>query len=284
MVSIQDLRPNPQDTSNFYLANIYQTVSDPSRSNISSSLLRPPFTAPKYAVWVNPFWFLSLLISLTCALLATLLQQWARRYLRVTQTRYSHKRARIRSFFAEGVDKFLLLWVVETLPTLLHISLFLIFAGVVLFLCNIDVTTFKLALSWVGICVILYACITFMPVFHHDSPYHTPFSLPAWRIVTGIISWLLERLTRLKCFTIVVFLSSRKNTATCLCMACRRRLNSLLGIHHRRSILVHFCGPLTFWTKITNWNASLRACLGSLSRFLFPPLPTPKGASLYKQC
>ncbi|KAH9051063.1 hypothetical protein EDB87DRAFT_1104016 [Lactarius vividus] len=107
-VSIQDIRPNPQDTSNFYLANIYQTVANP---NISSSLPASPpsFSPPNYAIWVNSLWFMSLVISLTCALLATLLQQRARRYLKVTQSRYSpHKRAQIRAFFAEGVDKFLL--------------------------------------------------------------------------------------------------------------------------------------------------------------------------------
>ncbi len=41
LVSIQDIRPNPQETSNFYLANIYQTVADPNRHNISSSSLLP---------------------------------------------------------------------------------------------------------------------------------------------------------------------------------------------------------------------------------------------------
>ncbi|KAH9017463.1 hypothetical protein EDB83DRAFT_2321036 [Lactarius deliciosus] len=51
-VSIQDIRPNPQDTSNFYLANIYQTAADP---NISTSLPASPpqFSPPNYAVWVN---------------------------------------------------------------------------------------------------------------------------------------------------------------------------------------------------------------------------------------
>ena len=136
---------------------------------------------------MNALWFLSLVISLTCALLATLLQQWARRYLKVTQTRYSlHKRARIRAFFAEGVEKCLLPWAVEALPTLLHISLFLFFAGLVVFLCNVNLTIFKLVLSWVGLCTALYGCITFMPIFRHDSPYYTPLSLLAWHIVTGI--------------------------------------------------------------------------------------------------
>ncbi|KAH9061971.1 hypothetical protein EDB87DRAFT_1682635 [Lactarius vividus] len=211
-VSIQDIRPNPQDTSNFYLKNIYQTVSDPNRSNTSDSLPTspPPFSPPNYAVWVNALWFLSLVISISCALLATLLQQWARRYLKITQPRYSpHKRARIRAFFAEGVDKFLLPWAVDALPTLLHVSLFLFFAGVVVFLCNVDLTIFKLVLSWVGVCAALYGCITLMPIFHHDSPYYTPLSLPAWHIVTGIsyiICLLIWLLTHLGCFSYEAFI------------------------------------------------------------------------------
>ncbi|KAI9434044.1 hypothetical protein H4582DRAFT_2060436 [Lactarius indigo] len=58
-VSIQDIRPNPQDTSNFYLANIYQTLADPA-SNVSTSLPAspPPFTPPNYAIWVKRTVFL----------------------------------------------------------------------------------------------------------------------------------------------------------------------------------------------------------------------------------
>ena len=152
---------------------MYQATINP---NASSSLppSPPPFNPPNYAIWVNALWFLSLVISITCALLATLLQQWARRYLKVTQTRYSpHKRARIRAFFAEGVDKFLLPLAVEALPTMLHLSLFLFFGGLAVFLWNVNLTIFKLVLSWIGLCTALYGCITFIPIFCHDSPYHT---------------------------------------------------------------------------------------------------------------
>ncbi|KAH9021516.1 hypothetical protein EDB85DRAFT_2278440 [Lactarius pseudohatsudake] len=203
-VSIQDIRPNPQDTSNFYLANIYHTLADPP-SNISTSLPASPpsFSPPKYAVWVNTLLFLSLVISISCALLATLLQQWARRYLKVTQPRYSpHRRARIRAFFFEGVEKFLLPWAVEALPTLLHVSLFLFFAGISVFLRNIDLTIFNSVVSWIGICTALYGCITFVPIFHHDSPYHTPLSLPAWHIVVAI-SFVTFRV--LRCFSLIRF-------------------------------------------------------------------------------
>jgi hypothetical protein len=193
-VSIQDLQQNPQDTSNFYLANMYQATINP---NSSSSLPTspPPFTPPNYAVWVNSLWFLSLAISLTCALLATFLQQWARRYLKVTHSRYSpHKRARIRAFFAEGVEKCLLPWAVETLPTLLHISLFLFFAGLVVFLWNVNLTIFKLVLLWVAVCTALYGCFTLMPIFRHDSPYYTSMSSSLWPLVY-VLAWFVSLLS-----------------------------------------------------------------------------------------
>ena len=191
-MSIQDLQQNPQDTSNFYLANIYQLLADPNQSNVSTSLPTspPPFSPPSFAVWVNGLWFFSLVISISCAVLATLLQQWARRYVKVTQTRYSlHKRARIRSFFAEGVEKSLLPWAVEALPTLLHVSLVLFFAGLAVFLWNVNLTIFKMVLSWIGICAALYGSTMLISIFRCDSPYHpplTPLALPVLFVIAQV--------------------------------------------------------------------------------------------------
>ena len=190
-MSIQDIQQNPQDTSNFYLANMYQaTITDPNRSNISRSLPAspPPFSPPAYALWVNSLWFLSLVISITCALIATLLQQWARGYLKVTRTRSSlHKRARIRSFFAEGVKNSHLSMVVEALPTLIHVSVSLFFAGLVVFLWHVNLTIFKAVLSWIGVCTILYGCITLIPIFRRDSPYRSPLTPLAQPIVFVVL-------------------------------------------------------------------------------------------------
>jgi Family of unknown function (DUF6535) len=190
-VSVQDLRPNPQDTAAFYLENIYRLLADPNISRVSilaSPARPPPFSPPTYAIWVNSFWFLSLAISLTCALLATLLQQWARRYVTVTQPpRYSpHKRARIRAFFADGIEKLHLPWAVEALPTLLHVSLFLFFSGLLIFLLNVNYTVFSFVAWWVALSAGAYGCITLMPIFRHDSPYYAPLSSSAWFIYSGV--------------------------------------------------------------------------------------------------
>ncbi|KAF8269603.1 hypothetical protein EI94DRAFT_1573709, partial [Lactarius quietus] len=53
---------------------------------------------------VNSFWLSSLVLSLTCALLAISLQQWARQYLMaIRQRRTPHRQARIREYLAQGV-------------------------------------------------------------------------------------------------------------------------------------------------------------------------------------
>ena len=195
-ISVQDLRPNSQDTSAFYLEQMYklQADSNVSRPIIPSAAAEPPaFSPPTYAVWVNTLWFLSLVISLTCAMLATSVQQWARRYLRMTQPpRCSpHKRARVRAFFANGVDKFRADWAVEGLPALVHLSLFIFFAGLVIYLCNINHTVFSAVVCWVGLLFAAYMCITLMPSFRHDSPYNSPLSSTAWFLCT-VMLWAVN--------------------------------------------------------------------------------------------
>ncbi|KAI0266245.1 hypothetical protein BC834DRAFT_876215 [Gloeopeniophorella convolvens] len=180
------LVPNSQDASAFYLSQIYQqTVTGTSNGSTllpSSPLPNPSSFSPSAsAVCVNVLWFLSLVVSLTCALLATLLQQWARRYLRVTKPRYSlYRRAYIRALFADGVERLYLPSVVEALPGLLHASVFLFFAGLVVFLFETNRTVFAFVLSSVASCVALYACVTILPLVRHDSPYYTPLSNFLW--------------------------------------------------------------------------------------------------------
>ena len=193
-VSIPNLQPSSQDASAFYLANVYQLLSNESRSQLpvtipsSVTSLDPAlFTVPASAVWVNSLWLLSLVISVTCALLATLLQQWARRYLRLTHPRCSpHKRARIRAFFAEGVENLHLPWTVEALPTLLHISVFLFFAGLGVYLFGVHKTIFSVVVAWVGLCVVVYAYVTALPILYKDSPYHAPLSSFIWFCIAGV--------------------------------------------------------------------------------------------------
>jgi hypothetical protein len=66
-VTVQYLVPNGQDTSAFYLRNIYQVLADPNTTRTPILLPfaePPPFSPPTYAIWVNSLWFLSLVINI----------------------------------------------------------------------------------------------------------------------------------------------------------------------------------------------------------------------------
>ena len=138
-----------------------------------------PFSVPTLSVWVNGLWFSSLVISLTSALLAILVQQWARRYKRVAYPRsryHPHKRARVHAFYRRGINQYRIDGTIDASLTLLHVSLFLFFPGLSAFLFGVHRTIFKVVTAWMGVCVILYACLSVFPVTRKDSPYFTPLS------------------------------------------------------------------------------------------------------------
>jgi hypothetical protein len=185
-VSVQDLRQSSQDVSAYYLGKIYEVLADPNvtLSSIPSLVQPPPFTPKMSAIVVNSLFLLSFVLSLVSALFATLLQQWARRYIRVTQPVRCgpEKRARMRAFFSHGVDKLYARAIAQRLPLLLHLSLFIFLVGLSISLYYSYYTVFN-SVTW---SIVLfsagYAFITVMPIFLPDSPYFTPLSNRLFRI------------------------------------------------------------------------------------------------------
>ncbi|KAJ7466626.1 hypothetical protein B0H11DRAFT_2307281 [Mycena galericulata] len=97
------------------------------------------FTPTSESLWCNALWFISLALSLTCALLATLVEQWAREFLHKTEMRPSPvRRVRIFSFLYFGLKRFRMHTIVDAIPFLLHASLLLFFAGLVAFLLPVN--------------------------------------------------------------------------------------------------------------------------------------------------
>ena len=106
----------------------------------------------------------------------------------------------MRAFFAEGADKMHIPWAVEGLPMLLHISLFLFFGGLAIFLFKVDREVFSYVICWIGLFSLVYGLITLLPIIRHDSPYHSPLSTLAWFLNASI-----HRVT----FKILYFVGSR---------------------------------------------------------------------------
>ncbi|KAH9963782.1 hypothetical protein BC827DRAFT_1266131 [Russula dissimulans] len=188
--SMPDLKPpdNTPSATDLLSNDVASILSMLSNSSFYFPYYYSGYTVgPKFAVLVNSLWLLSLLISITCALLAISLQQWARRHAKVTPPRYSlPEQARMRAFFANGIETQNFTLFVEALPVLVHVSLLFFFAGFILFVSDLNNTVFAISCCWITLFVGAYGYITIMPIFRPDSPFYTPLSNPAAVIYAGV--------------------------------------------------------------------------------------------------
>ncbi|KAJ7343014.1 hypothetical protein DFH08DRAFT_703587, partial [Mycena albidolilacea] len=91
------------------------------------------FTVDLSDIWVNGLWFTSLMLSLTTALLAVLAKQWLRQYSSFIAGS-ARERALIRQFRYASFERWGVQLIIGLLPIILHLSLFLFMAGLVVFL------------------------------------------------------------------------------------------------------------------------------------------------------
>ena len=118
-----------QNQSVQILAQISQQIASIGNQiplNVTQPLPHPTFHPSASDRRVNIYWLMSLVFSLCAALLATLVQQWVRSYMRIFQRSGNPlKTACIRLFLFEGVE----LLQAEAVPGLIHVSFFLFFQG-----------------------------------------------------------------------------------------------------------------------------------------------------------
>ncbi|KAH9014086.1 hypothetical protein EDB85DRAFT_2123780, partial [Lactarius pseudohatsudake] len=197
--SYKKLSPDSGDTTNALLTQISGQLvnisNDIPLAGVAAQSV--PFKPTASAVRVNVLWFLSLILSLNCALSATLMQQWARRYRELAQRRGAfHRRGRMRAYIFDGINRFGLARAVATMPKLLHTSVFLFFAGLIEFLFPIYTPVAYTALGCIMVFALAYANLTVLPNIYLNCPYATPLSGFTWRIsqfsVFGLLWTILK--------------------------------------------------------------------------------------------
>ncbi|KAF7362601.1 hypothetical protein MVEN_00608900 [Mycena venus] len=194
--SYKTLIPDSGDTGVLLLAQISQQLA--AQANGTAFVVTPgpavPFTPLTSSLVCNVLWFLSLGLSLTCALIATLLEQWARDFLHRADMRSAPViRARVYSFLYYGLKRFRMHTVVEIIPLLLHASLLFFFAGLVAFLISINIIVTAVVGVMLAVVGGIYAGLTLLPSFHLDCPYRTPLSGPFWQLRCTLSNVMLHR-------------------------------------------------------------------------------------------
>jgi hypothetical protein len=173
-----------QQQSVALLAQISKQVSSIAPQVSIPSSLPPPypnFTPNSSDIRVNVYWFMSLVFSLSAALLATLVQQWVRDYMQVFE-RYGNplKGARLRQYLYEGAEGWYMLVVAESVPSLVHVSLFLFFVGLIDELLSLNTTVGITTIVPITICGLFYVLSTFARIIDPQSPFQTPLSSLFW--------------------------------------------------------------------------------------------------------
>ncbi|KAF7367085.1 hypothetical protein MSAN_00967900 [Mycena sanguinolenta] len=165
--SYKSLNADSGDLTVYLLVQISQQLAASANGSTFNVPPFPSFKASPASVTCNALWFISLGLSLACALIATFVQQWARDFLHKTDMRSAPViRARIFSYLYYGLKRFQMHTVVEIIPLLLHMSLLLFFSAVIL-----------------AIVAIVYCTITLLPLQYLDCPYQTPLSGVLWSAV-----------------------------------------------------------------------------------------------------
>jgi hypothetical protein len=175
------LSPDPGSQTVALLGQISQQIASFPSGNYSTPAIQP---SPPSAsmVWVIAMWMISLVLSLTSALIATLLQQWARRYVETPNVppKPNH-RARVRWFLFLGMDVYKMHILVELAPTLIHLSVYLFFAGLVITFHTINTTVAIAVDVSVGFFAVAYIMLSILPSLDFKCPYRTPLSRILWR-------------------------------------------------------------------------------------------------------
>ena len=194
---IQGLQVDPAQQLVYYqqqnvalLAQISQQISSIAPHLSIPSTLPPPypdFRPSSSDVRVNAYWFISLVCSLSAALLATLVQRWVRDYMHVFQ-RYSHplKSARLRQYLYEGAEGWHMPVVAEFVPGLVHMSLFLFFLGLSDSLLTLNTTIGITTTILIAVCGSLYIFCMFAPVLYPQSPFRNSFSGLIWYLIQKV--------------------------------------------------------------------------------------------------
>ncbi|KAH8822343.1 hypothetical protein DL96DRAFT_1620782 [Flagelloscypha sp. PMI_526] len=196
-------------------------------NSVARSMFNPDAATRSSAdIAINALFFASLSLSLSTALFSILVKQWLTAYAaKIPGTPKDVALTRHLRFF--GLQKWMLPELIGVLPLVLHSSLWIFAAGLLLFVWQLNIPVFCAAASILGAAFFLYSISLLVPPCIDGCPYHIPLlDAPiryiiqnSWRALVYISGWakyLLVWMARHPCQRAGynVFLSGRPSTPT----------------------------------------------------------------------
>ncbi|KAL1690006.1 hypothetical protein GGG16DRAFT_56631 [Schizophyllum commune] len=132
-------------------------------------------TASALDYWCNAFWFISLTLSLSAALMTVLVKQWLQAYRSNTFGTPKHQ-ALVRQFRLAGIERWNVPLIVGLLPMVLHLALLLFFVGLTLFIFTLSSAIAAVVIALAIIIYSVYLATNILPMLEPGCPYKTPLS------------------------------------------------------------------------------------------------------------
>jgi hypothetical protein len=143
--------------------------------------------------------FLSLFFSVTSAPVTTLIQKWTREYLQYSQpSATSHTRGRVRAYLFDGLSKFQMRRLIDGVPVLLHLAIFLFLYALSEWLYSVGVHVGAIARYCLAALLTVYIAFSILPLIALNAPYQTALTtlLEACLSLIHISNFVLRRLVR----------------------------------------------------------------------------------------
>ncbi|KAG6879492.1 hypothetical protein C0992_002102 [Termitomyces sp. T32_za158] len=128
-------------------------------------------------VWVNGLFFTSLALSLSTALLSVLAKQWIQAYT-ANVAGSAKTRALTRHFRFEGLVKWKLGDIIESLPLILHCSVAVFLIGLALYISQLSRPICGVVAGITAFTFLIYFGSSIIPAFDIACPYRIPFMFP----------------------------------------------------------------------------------------------------------
>ncbi|VDC05021.1 unnamed protein product [Peniophora sp. CBMAI 1063] len=175
------LSPDPSDRTNALLEQLFIAMANTSSNSPVIVPATEPFSVPISATITNSFWFSSLLISLICAMLSTLVQEWSRNYVQdINRHTVLHESLRDRAFnhiyIRMGVDRYGMDQFVSWIVALVQLAVVLFACGLVVFLFSINSAVAAVSSAVLGTSLVIYVFVSLLPLSDRSCPYRTPVS------------------------------------------------------------------------------------------------------------
>jgi len=165
-------------------------VDDASSPESSTS----PFVPSSSDIWINSLWFISLTLSLLTAFLGVLAKQWLYQSMEVISGD-PRSRALIRQAQYAGLHDWKLPEFIGILPIILHISLALFFAGLVILLRSILQNLAIFVAAIVGIVYMAYIVSNILPIIYPHCPYRTALTPKLFKLSNRLYALRSVRLS-----------------------------------------------------------------------------------------